>query len=144
MSQQAEAGCGAPAAGRAGRGGRFYRGQGDPPTKGFKSVISKITNETFNTGQNRFAMQLTQSRKNVANYLQQTGADEGYQVTKTVRTGKQQIIALPPPVNANTLDAEDQKIIHKEGIRAIAKRKAKLDNALRKGLLQSTISAHSR
>ena len=86
MSQQAAAGRGAPAAGCAGRAGHFYRGRGDPPTKGYKSTISKITNETFNTGQNVFAAQFTQSRKNVANYLQRTAADEGYLVAETVRT----------------------------------------------------------
>ena len=94
MTQQAAAGQGAPAAGRAGRAGRFYRGRGDPPTKGYKSsAISKIANETFNMGQNRFAAQFTQSRKNVANYLQRTAANEGYLVVETVRTGKEQIIA---------------------------------------------------
>ena len=96
--------------------------------KGFKSAISKIANETFNMGQNRFDAQFTQSRKNVANYLQRTAADEGYLVAGTVRTGKQQIIALPPPVDTNAADADDQKII--EAVRAIAKRKPKLDNAL--------------
>ena len=83
MSQQAAAGRGAPAAGRAGRAGRFYRGRGD---KGYKSTISEITNETFNTGQNVFAAQFTHLRKNVANYLQRRAADEGYLVAETVRT----------------------------------------------------------
>jgi hypothetical protein len=133
MSQQAAAGQGAPAAGRAGRAGHFYRVQGDPPTKGFKSTISKIANETFNTGQNRFAAQFTQSRKNVANYLQRTVADEGYLVAETVRLGKEQIIALPPAVDTSAADADNQKIIREEAVRAIAKRKAKLDNALKKG-----------
>jgi hypothetical protein len=133
MSQQAAAGQGAPAAGRAGRAGQFFRGQGDPPTKGFKSAISKIANKTFNTGKNRFAVQFTQSRKNVANYLQRKVADEGYLVAETVRTGKQQIIMLPPLVNASAVDANNQKIIQEEAVRAIAKRKTKLDNALKKG-----------
>ena len=133
MSQQAAAGQGTPAAGRAGRAGHFYRGQGDPPTKGFKPAISKIANKTFNTGQNRVAAEFTQSRKNVANCLQRTAADEGYLVTETVRTGKEQIIALPPAVDPNATDADDQKIIREEAVRAIVKRKAKLDNALKKG-----------
>ena len=134
MTQQAAAGQGAPAAGRAGRAGRFYRGRGDPPTKGYKSsAISKIANETFNMGQNRFAAQFTQSRKNVANYLQRTAANEGYLVVETVRTGKEQIIALPPAVNTSAAGADDQKIIREETMRAIAKRKVKLDNALKKG-----------
>jgi hypothetical protein len=45
----------------------------------------------------------------------------------------EQIIALPPPVDTNAADADNQKIIWEEAVRAIAKRKAKLDNALKKG-----------
>ena len=127
MSQQAAAGQGTPAAGCAGRAGHFKRGQGDPPTKSLKSAISAIANETFNTGQNRFAAQFTQSRQNVANYLQRTAADEGYLVTETIRTGKEQIIALPPAVDPNAMDADDQKIIREEAVRAIAMRKVKLE-----------------
>ena len=84
-------------------------------------------------GQNRFAAQFTQSRKNVANYLQCTSSDKGYLIAETVRTGKLQTIALPPPVDTSASDAEDQKIIREEAVRAIAKRKAKLDSALKKG-----------
>jgi hypothetical protein len=66
-------------------------------------------------------------------YLQHTAADEGYLVAKTMRTGKQQIIMLPPPINASAADADDQKIIREEAVRAIAKRKEKLDNTLKNG-----------
>ena len=111
MSQQAAARRGAPAAGRAGRAGRCYRGRGVPPIKGYNSTISKIANKTFNTGQNVFAAQFTQSRKNVANYLQRTAADEGYLVAETVRTGMEQVIVLLPAVDPNAADAGDQKII---------------------------------
>jgi hypothetical protein len=134
MSQQAAARRRTPAAGRGGRGhGCFYKGRGDPPSKGFRSAISKIVNDTFNTGQNRFAAQFTQSRKNVANYLQRTAPDEGYLVAETVRTGRAQVIVLPPPVNDTTSDAADQKILQEEAVRAIAKQKAKLDSMLKKG-----------
>ncbi len=68
----------------------------------------------------------------MANYLQGTAADEGYLVAETVRTGKEQIIALPPAVNTSALDADNQKIIWEEAVRAIAKRKVKLDNAPKK------------
>ena len=134
MSQQAAAGRGAAAQGcGAGRVARYFGKKGDPPSKGFKSAISEIANDTFNTGQNRFAAQFTQSRKNVANYLQRTASDEGYLVAETVRTGKLQTIALPPPIDMLASDAKDQKIIREEAVRAIAKRKAKLDSALKKG-----------
>ncbi len=69
----------------------------------------------------------------MANYLQRTAADEGYLVAETVRRGKEQIIALLPAVDTSAADADDQKIIWEEAVRAIAKRKVKLDNALKKG-----------
>jgi hypothetical protein len=94
-----------------GKGRWYFRGQGDPPSKGFKSTISKIANNKFDTGKNHFAAQFTQSRKNVANYLQRTVAEEGYLVAETVRTGKAQTIELPLPVNTSAPDAEDQNII---------------------------------
>ena len=51
------------------------RNMGDHPrvgdaTTGFKLLISEITMDTFNTGQNKFAAQFMQLRKNVMNYLQ--------------------------------------------------------------------------
>ncbi len=89
---------------------RYHPRAGDA-SKGFKSPISEIVIDTFNTGQNKFAAQFTQSQKNVANYLQRTLAYEGYLVAETVRSGRDQIIKLPPPINASTVNAEDQKII---------------------------------
>ena len=45
-----------------------------------------------------------------------------------------QLITLPPVVtNPNAVDADDQKIIREEAVKAIAKRKARLNNALKKG-----------
>ena len=99
----------------------------------FKSAISKIAEDTFNTGQNKFAAQFTQSRKNMSNYLQCTSAYEGYLVAKTVRTGKKQIINLPPAVDESATDAEDQKIIRGEEVKTVAKRRLKLGDALKKG-----------
>ncbi len=87
------------------------RGREDPPTKGFKSAISKIATDTFNTGQNHFATQFTQSRKNVTDYLQCTAADKGYLVVEPVRMGKEQRIVLPAPVDASAADADNQRII---------------------------------
>jgi hypothetical protein len=71
MRQQAAAGQGAPVGRSGGQGTRnmrFYPHAGDA-TKGFKLLISKIATDTFNTGQNKFALQFTQLQKNVANYL---------------------------------------------------------------------------
>ncbi len=117
MSQQAAAGRRAVVQERgAGRVARYFGKKGDPPSKGFKSAISEIANDTFNMGQNRFAAQFTQSRKNVANYLQRTASDKEYLVMETVRMGKLQTIALPPPIDTTTSDAEDQKIIREEAV----------------------------
>jgi hypothetical protein len=70
MSQQVAAGQGMPTTGHGRRAGQLFRQRGDPPIKGFKSAISKIANDMFNTGKNQFAAQFTQRQKNVANYLQ--------------------------------------------------------------------------
>ena len=102
-------------------------------TKAYKSAISEIATDTFNTGQNKFATQFTQSRKNVANYLQRTSASEGYLVAETVRTGREQIIELPAAVDPNASDAEDQKIIRAEEVKTIAKQRLKLEESLKKG-----------
>jgi hypothetical protein len=59
----------------AGRGGkpRFqFQSDGNGTTKAFKLTIVEIANNTFNTGQNKFVAQFTQSRKNAVNYLQRT------------------------------------------------------------------------
>jgi hypothetical protein len=107
MSQQVAAGCGG---GRGGRGKpRYYPQSGE--TKGFKSAISKIPHDMFNTGQNKFAAQFTQSRKNVANYLQRTAALEGYLVAETMHTGRKQVINLPSAINPNNPELKDKKII---------------------------------
>jgi hypothetical protein len=133
MSQQATVGHGA---GRSsGRGPRYYcpQGGGAELTKGLKSVISKIPLDTFNMGQNKFAAQFMQSRKNIANYLQCMASLEGYLVAKTVRTRSQQIIALPPAVNESAANVKDQKIIRAEEVKTLVKRRLKLEDALKKG-----------
>ena len=136
MSQQVAAGRGAGLVGRGGGGRKpryFPRARGEA-TKGFKSAISEIAQDTFNTGQNKFAVQFTQSRKNVANYLQRTSASEGYLVAETVRTGREQTIPLPAAVDASAPDAADLKIIRDEEVKTIAKRRLKLQDSPKKGL----------
>ncbi len=83
MSQQAAAGQGA------GRGGRrkhwyFAQGGGINAVKPHKLAISAIANNTFNTGHNKFAAQFTESRMNMANYLQWSLAAEGYLVAEMI------------------------------------------------------------
>ena len=90
--------------------------------------------DTFNTGQNKFAAQFTQSRKNVANYLQRTSANEGYLVAEMARTGRQQIIELPPAVDPNGSDADNQRIIRAEEVKTIAKRRLKLSEFPQEGI----------
>jgi hypothetical protein len=132
MSQQAAAGHGRGRSGSRGKS-RYHPQGGVDMTKAFKSAISKITEDTFNTGQNNFTAQFTQSRKNVSNYLQRTSAYEGYLVAKTVRTGKKQIIELPPAVDESAADAEDQKLIRAKEVKTVAKMQLKLGEALKKG-----------
>ncbi len=84
-------------------------------------------------GQNKFAAQFTQLRKKVANYLQRTVLSEGYLVAKTVRTGKKQLIKLPPAVDENVTDINNQRIIRAEEVKTVAKRHLKLEDALKKG-----------
>ena len=70
MSQQAKVGRGAGRDG--GRKPQYYpQGGGvDLASKTYKSTISKIGLHTFNTGKNKYTAQFTQSRDEVANYLQ--------------------------------------------------------------------------
>jgi len=135
MSQQAAAGQGAPMGRGGGRGTRHlkFHLRAGGSTKGYKSAISKIVMDTFNTGQNKFAVQFTQSQKNVASYLQRTSANEGYLVAETVRMGRQQIIELPPAVDPKDSDADDQRIIRAEEVKTSAKRRLKLSESLKKG-----------
>jgi hypothetical protein len=62
MSQQAAAGQGVPAGHGGGQGTRNMRfhPRTEDATKGFKSSISQIATDTFNTGQNKFAAQFIQ------------------------------------------------------------------------------------
>jgi hypothetical protein len=133
MSQHAAAGRGA------GRGGDrkplyYPRGRGiDMVTKAYKSLIPGIEEPMFNTGQNKFAAQFMQSGENVANFLQRTANDEGYLVAETVRTGKQQMIDLQPPIDGNDPNADDLKIVRAEEVRSVAKHWLKLEELLKKG-----------
>ena len=134
MSQQASAGRRVPMGRRGGQGTRnlrFHPRAGEA-MKGYKSVISKIATDTFNTGQNKFAAQFTQSQKNIAIYLQRTLASKGYLVAETVRTGREKIIELPPAIDLNAANANDQKIIRGEEVKMIAKRRLKLAESLKK------------
>ncbi len=89
--------------------------------------------DTFNTGKNKFAAQVTQSQKNMVNYLQRTSAYEGQLVAETVTLEREQVIELPSPIDKNATDAEDQKIIQAKEVKTIAKRRLKLVESLKKG-----------
>jgi len=69
----------------------------------------------------------------VANFLQRTAHDKGYLVAETVRTGKQQTIELPPPIDGNDPNVEDLKIVRAEEVKSVAKRRLKLEESLKKG-----------
>ena len=50
-----------------------------------------------------------------------------------MRTGKQQTIDLPPPINGNDPNTEDLTIIRAEEVKSVAKRRLKLEELLKKG-----------
>ncbi len=132
MSHQAAAGRGA------GRGGsrkpRFIpQGGGDNFDKPFQSTMVGIEKWTFNTGQNKYVVQFTLHRKEVANYIQRTLADEGYLVAQTIRSGTKQLIPLPLPVDPSNLDKADLEAIRTKDVKTIAKRRQKLNESLLKG-----------
>jgi hypothetical protein len=116
----------------------------DTVAKAYKSSILGIEEHRFNTGQNKFTAQFTQSRENVANFLQRTAHDEGYLVAETVRTGKQQMIDLPPPIDGNDPNAEDLKIVRAEELKSVAKRRLKLEESLRRDTRQCTVNVLRR
>jgi hypothetical protein len=108
----------------AGRGGkpRFqFQSGSNGMTKAFKLMIAEIVNNTFNTGQNKFMAQFTQSQKNVANYLQRT-SDKGYLIAQMVRTSKKHIINLLAAVDPNSPMAADNELIRQELVKAMGKR----------------------
>ena len=113
MSQQAAAGRGAGPAGRGGGGRkpRYFPRAGGEATKGFKSAISEIAQDTFNTGRNKFAAQFTESGERVAGDVQQSGMEESYLVAETIRTGTAQTIALPAAVDPNDPEKADLELI---------------------------------
>ena len=83
--------------------------------------MSKIAQDTFNTGHNKFATQFSQSRKYVANYLQRSSPTEGYLVADTVHTGRKQVIELPATVEENAPNAADLAVIRTEEVKLVAK-----------------------
>jgi hypothetical protein len=104
------------------------------PSKGGSSPQSaKLQITHLTREQNQFTAKFTQLQKNVANYLQCLASDKGHMVVETVRTGKQQVIALPPAINQLAADVKDQKLICKEAVQANAKQRARLNSALKKG-----------
>jgi hypothetical protein len=133
MSQQTAVGKGARHGG-GGRKGRFFPHRGGIKiVKLYKSAISKIAHDTFNTGHNKFAAQLLQSRKNIANYLQRSSAAEGYLVAERVCTGQRQVIELSPAVDKSTPNMADLSVIRTEEDKSVAKRQQKLEELLKKG-----------
>ncbi len=110
MSQQAAAWQGARRGG--GRKPLFiHRGGGNNLDKPFRSSTAGIEKWTFNTGQNKYVAQFTLHCKEVANYIQRTLPDEGYLVVQTIRSGMEQSIALPPPVDQSDPDKDNLEAI---------------------------------
>jgi hypothetical protein len=124
MSQQAAAGREAGRSG--GRKPRYFpQGRGgniNTTAKAYKSPITEIAKYTFNTGENKFATQFTESQDLVAGYVQRSGMEESYLVAEMIRTGTAQTIELPRPVDTNAPDKADLKVICVEVVKSVAKR----------------------
>ena len=90
--------------------------------KTYESPITEIAKYTFNTGENKFAAQFTESRERVAGYVQRSGMDESYLVAETIRTGMVQKINLPAAVDPNAPDKADLELIRIEVVKSVAKR----------------------
>ena len=140
MIQQVDAGRGRQVKkeGRGDRGGRGcggggYIGRMPFVSKAFKYPIVEITSDTFNMGQSKFAAQFTQSRKNVASYIQRSVGKEKYMVAQKIRTGVLQTINLPHPVPENDPETDDFATVRVEVVRAVAKRCITLNQDLKKG-----------
>ncbi len=101
--------------------------------KPFRSSTAGIEKWTFNTGQYKYAAQFTLHREEVANYIQRTLPDEGYLVAQTIKSGIEQTIALPPPVDQSDPDKDDLNAMQAEDVKAVAKRRQKLKESLLKG-----------
>ena len=102
-------------------------------TKAYESPITKISKYTFNTGENKFAAQFTESRERVAGYVQRSEMEESYLVAETIRTGTVQTIALPTTVDPNKPEKADLELIRIEVVKSVAKRRQKLEESLKKG-----------
>ena len=91
-------------------------------TKAYESLITEISKYTFNTGENKFAAQFTESCKQVAGNVQRSGMEESYLVAETIRTGTAQTIALPAAVDPNDPEKADLELIRTEVVKSVAKR----------------------
>jgi len=135
MSQQAAAGRGARRGG--GRKPRYFprKGGGNftATAKAYELPFTEIAKYTFNTGENEFAAQFTESRERVTGYIQRSGMEESYLVTETIRTGTGRTIALPAAVDVNAPDKADLEVIHVEVVKSAAKRRQKVEESLKKG-----------
>jgi hypothetical protein len=101
--------------------------------KAYKSPITEISKYTFNTGENKFAAQFTESHERVAGYVQRSGIEESYLVVEMIRTGTAQTIAFPVAVDPNAPDKADLELIRTEMVKSVAKRRQKLEESLKKG-----------
>ena len=103
------------------------------PSKAYKLPIAEIAKHTFNTVENKFVAQFTNSQERVAGYIQRAGMEESYLVAKMIRTAKAQTIALSPPVDTNAQDKADLELIRVEVVKSVAKRRQKHEESLKNG-----------
>jgi len=90
---------------RDGRGGLRVCNHITYTPKVYKSPITEIEYNTFNTGASKHAALFTKSRKNTSNYLQCSSLDEGFLVAQIVCTGQAQIIDMHMGVDPGDANA---------------------------------------
>ena len=101
-----------------------FKSYGLQNSKAFKSPIVGICDDTFNTGESKYAAQFNQSKVNIARYLQRQYPDKGYRVAQTVWTGQAQTSPLPhalPVVVAPDVHDPDDVLLRGIALKSVGK-----------------------
>ena len=96
----------------------------------YESPITKMAYDTFNTGMSKHTALFTKSRKNIVNYIQRSSLDESFLVAHVIRMGAEQTIVMMTATNMNDTD---DIIERTDQVRAVAKKRAKLDASIKRG-----------
>ena len=99
------------------------------------SPIVEVCDNTFNTGESKYAAQFNQSKVNIARYLQRQYPDKGYGVSQTVWTGQVQTIPLPPALTvvvAPDVHDPDKVLLRGVVVKLVGKQRIQLEKDLKR------------